>query len=789
MLTRFSKYVDAGFLDCLIPILPANALLAPGSTVSEAMRGKVPGQWNVKDQVWSGMASWTSRIFTIDDTKRWDRWPECSIGIKTRVIPTVDIDCDLTDTVRLIRDCLNLMLGWAPVRGREGSARVAMPYHLADGETPTGKIRIVFKLPGAEVIHAVEFLNDGQQFVVEGIHPKGMPYEWDKDLVNVTLGGLTVISNAEWVAAASAVEDLLISMGFEIVKKHTSGIGGDEFNIGDARLLAKDKDDAVAALFSIPNDGSFGYDDWVPIIFAYKAAVGGDEAYYPQLEEWSAQHPDNTSEMTQGRWSTIDTSTIGATWLYAKARSFGWTGGVDDFDDTPVTDPTPNAAGADEKGTANIFTRYVYVEKQDGFYDRKSNTIIKPRTLDIRHNINNKYWVSSEKASTVYFENHVKRTMADNVTFWPGKEQLIKSEGKLLVNTWHASNAIEVREGGVSLFLDLLRKLYPEEREQNILLDKMSYGLLHPDIKPNWHCLLFSLPGAGKDSLLRPLFMYLGSNGVVVSAETLLGGFNEFVMRQQVLIGELRSFQRKSLFDKLKLYLATPPDWLTVNEKFEKLFQIPNLSTWWFTTNEPDCIAFDNTDRRLCVLQSPMTKKEIDSLEAQGPDGKTYFQRYHEWLNAGGAGAVIHFLRTRELTQGFNPQGRAPWTEAKGDMAEATLTEAQRWIIEQVRDQSDDRMFQPALVTREDVLQYARNSLLPEEERKGLTLAKVSEALRAAGAIQVAKFRLGGRGTEQRRVWAIRRQEALAQYKPVELRKIYLIERVGDPAFAEFAGV
>ncbi len=66
------------------------------------------------------------------------------------------------------------MAGPAPVRSR-GNARRALLYRL-DGP-PLPKRVISFTLPNGEGAK-VELLGDGQQLVVEGLHPEGKHYEW-----------------------------------------------------------------------------------------------------------------------------------------------------------------------------------------------------------------------------------------------------------------------------------------------------------------------------------------------------------------------------------------------------------------------------------------------------------------------------------------------------------------------------------------------------------------------------------------------------------------------------------
>ena len=86
----------------------------------------------------------------------------------------VDIDCDDPTIVSKITETIGECLPpGALTRRRAGSPRAAVIFR-ADGKS---KKRSVFGEAGK-----VEFLADGQQVVVDGIHPSGNWYCWESDL-------------------------------------------------------------------------------------------------------------------------------------------------------------------------------------------------------------------------------------------------------------------------------------------------------------------------------------------------------------------------------------------------------------------------------------------------------------------------------------------------------------------------------------------------------------------------------------------------------------------------------
>lgn len=93
--------------------------------------------------------------------------------------------------------------------------------------------------------------------------------------------------------------------------------------VGYPDLMANDIDMLISALQAIPND--LEYADWIRIMAAYKAAVGGDEAYYPAVEDWSLQWPDNTPEIVRQKWNSITHAEAGAGTIFFEAKKRGWT--------------------------------------------------------------------------------------------------------------------------------------------------------------------------------------------------------------------------------------------------------------------------------------------------------------------------------------------------------------------------------------------------------------------------------------------------------------------------------
>src|SRR5262249_6703045 len=116
-------------------------------------------------------ADWQTKLDVSEDDIR--RMPGANTGVLTRSVPTLDIDITHQEAADYVEDLVALRYkehGEVLVRFRNRPKR-AIPFRT---ESPFKKIKIKF-----EEGHALEFLGDGQQFVVEGTHPDaGCPYTW-----------------------------------------------------------------------------------------------------------------------------------------------------------------------------------------------------------------------------------------------------------------------------------------------------------------------------------------------------------------------------------------------------------------------------------------------------------------------------------------------------------------------------------------------------------------------------------------------------------------------------------
>jgi hypothetical protein len=148
---------------------------------------------------------------------------ELSTGIRTRNTPGFDIDIrdqDVADQVQ--QALLNMIPQHGTILERVGlPPKRLIPFRCA---TPFKKISATFKAPN-DVVHKVEVLGDGQQFVAEGIHEiTQQPYRWadNVSLLNIAHEHLPLVDEVLARRFVSEASEIMRRAGWTEVRNKTN---------------------------------------------------------------------------------------------------------------------------------------------------------------------------------------------------------------------------------------------------------------------------------------------------------------------------------------------------------------------------------------------------------------------------------------------------------------------------------------------------------------------------------------------------------------------------------------
>jgi len=160
-----------GLSEDLLPVV-----CEPGLTISPTSKlvsyGKVPSRFDRHGHV-VGFPKWTEHRTTDAEIATWSSNPRLGICLQTRRVRAIDVDVEDAGLAAHILRSLQRAVPHIPLRRRANSAKFLGLIEVA-GDYPKQTLPTTHGM--------IEFLGDGQQCLVAGTHPSGVPYTWDGGL-------------------------------------------------------------------------------------------------------------------------------------------------------------------------------------------------------------------------------------------------------------------------------------------------------------------------------------------------------------------------------------------------------------------------------------------------------------------------------------------------------------------------------------------------------------------------------------------------------------------------------
>jgi hypothetical protein len=260
------------------------------------------------------------------------------------------------------------------------------------------------------------------------------------------------------------------------------------------------------------------------------------------------------------------------------------------------------------------------------------------------------------------------------MTYEPGNPPVL-ANGAL--NLWHGWGA-EPAKGDVSLWYELLHHVFEGMDPAHVrwFLQWCAYPIQHPGTKLYSSVLLHGTAhGTGKSFIGYLLGACYGDNFKAINQETLQGAFNSWAKCKQFVMGEeLTGSDKRTEMNNLKFMITR--EQLTVNEKYQPAYDLPDCINYLLTANEVDALFLENKDRRLFVhevLVDPAPQSLYDKLD--------------RWLRSGQAAkALLYHLMHEVDLKGFHPRAPAPMTAAKRALQDLSASDLDLWARRLVED-------------------------------------------------------------------------------------------------------
>jgi hypothetical protein len=280
--------------------------------------------------------------------------------------------------------------------------------------------------------------------------------------------------------------------------------------------------------------------------------------------------------------------------------------------------------------------------------------------------------VSKEIRASTWLDIH---RSAEQMTWAPGEPPFvydrlvvlggwIKRDGVRTLNLYRPPTIQLGNAADADPWLDHVHTVYPQDADH--IIRWLAHRVQRPGEKINHLLVLGGLEGIGKDTLLEPAKHAVGPwNFHEISPHNLLGRFNAYLKSVILRISEARDsgeLDRFALHDRLKVYAATPPDVLRVDEKHLREYYIFNCCGVIITTNyRTDALYLPATDRRHYVAWSALTKEDFAS---------DYWPKLWGWYQSGGLEHVAAYLAEFDIS-GFDPKAPPPKTPAFRSIVDA----------------------------------------------------------------------------------------------------------------------
>ena len=362
-MSAFHDWAAAGF--DVIPVIPPGAKLSPASKVRPEDRGKVPGRLNGSG-CWSSF-DWISHQVTGADLAAWDQ-SGASTGVKAGNAVPIDIDITDDGLAGVVEGCAQRAFGSAPCRVGRAPKRLLM----CRTAIPMKRVRLWFRDHNGEQ-QLIEVLGEGQQAVVDGIHPKtGKPYEWDLSPTLFGLDGLPEVTAESVEQFLQDAQQMLALLGCtDFSREGSGGPAADRTGIDQSHLVG-DLDRVREAVAVIPNDNERfpTRTDYIRMGCAIKAALPNHpvEAFgifsdWAYRWEGNDRFAENDPDTVESDWQRMHPPfEIGAPWIFEYARDFGFSTAGDDFE---AVEDAEKPAGPVEWSDQALALRFVQAQQDN----------------------------------------------------------------------------------------------------------------------------------------------------------------------------------------------------------------------------------------------------------------------------------------------------------------------------------------------------------------------------------------------------------------------------------------
>lgn len=604
------------------------------------------------------LQGWQDIRATREDVDNWlgNGHADGGVGVLCRKTVAVDIDClDKGINHRLLH-WLDENIGKSPIR--VGQKPKCIAAFRVDGAFK--KIKSCEYEDTAGNRHAVEVLADGQQFVAFGIHPSTQqPYRWVReDISQIPQNKLPVISQEQAERFVEYFEQLAHKQeGWVTVTKRSQAqsVDPDDLSVFKQKL-DMNQDDVRDLLMSV--DPDCHHDEWVRVGMALHHQFDGEDEGWHLWDEWSSEGSKYNHGECERRYATFDTKgRIPITLATVKAMEKEAV--AEEIKEELLPKMLKEWAFVQVEGSARVVRENL-----------NKNQIVLYKLEDLKkEHMNCRVLSDGEKPKLinlvdVWLEHPQRRTYAAGLTFAPDMEILDR------YNLWRGWSH-EATEGDVKPWLDFVTKVIADgnEAHANYIIAWAAQIIQKPMTKVGVGLVLRGRKGTGKTKfgeLLGGLFK--AHHKIVSRSEHVTGNFNRHLEDTLLLQADEAYWAGAKASEGALKDLLTNPE-ITIERKGVDAYTAPNYTRVLFTSNEDYVVPASLDERRFAVF-------DVSTCHQQD---SRYFAALDSWYHAGGASALLHYLRN--FNQSNINLRLVPQTDALTDQKLEALDNVNQWLF------------------------------------------------------------------------------------------------------------
>ena len=344
----------------------------------------------------------------------------------------------------------------------------------------------------------------------------------------------------------------------------------------------------------------------------------------------------------------------------------------------PGPSSTPSVAdhATEPAGTINPGSATMFVEEQVSFFAGCHYVFDKNRVLTPRGDLLDKQRFDvayGGKLFSMDMANHKTSKSAwecftnsqaysfskvDGVLFRPKEAPgaVINKEGRTYVNIYIPITTPQLA-GDPSPFLDIVRRIVPDDRDREILLSYLAGIVQYPGEKFQYCLLLQGAEGNGKSTIGQAVEFAVGERYTTRPDAESLGGsgakFNSWMFAMLLVILEEARGDDKGggTHAALKTMITSPR--LQFQAKGQDQFMGDNVANWFGMFNDKTSFPVMENNRRYVVIYSAQQSKS--DVIASGMTSE-YWAKWRDWRdNHNGREIINHWLHNYDIPKEFDP--------------------------------------------------------------------------------------------------------------------------------------